>query len=72
MTTLLRTLRQHYRAPGETRTLAPVPLEVSTAIRTRAVDALLFVVPTTRGVKLGESWAAVRSASRRKLAFVSA
>ena len=68
---LLRTLRQHYRAPGETRTLAPVPLEVSTAIRTRAVDALLFVVPTTRGVNLGESWAAVRSASRRKLAFVS-
>ena len=68
---LLRTLRQHYRAPGETRTLAPVPLEVSTAIRTRAVDALLFVVPTTRGVKLGESWALVRSASRRKLAFVS-
>ena len=68
---LLRTLRQHYRAPGETRTLAPAPLEVSTAIRTRAVDALLFVVPTTRGVKLGESWASVRSASRRKLAFVS-
>ena len=68
---LLRTLRQHYRAPGESKTLAPVPLEVSTAIRTRAVDALLFVVPTTRGVKLGESWAAVRSASRRKLAFVS-
>src|SRR5215207_8320352 len=68
---LLRTLRQHYRAPGESKMLAPVPLEVSTAIRTRAVDALLFVVPTTRGVKLGESWAAVRSASRRKLAFVS-
>jgi uncharacterized protein len=68
---LLRTLRQHYRAPGESKTLAPVPLEVSTAIRTRAVDALLFVVPTTRGVKLGESWASVRSASRRKLAFVS-
>jgi TRAP transporter TAXI family solute receptor len=68
---LLRTLRQHYRAPGENKTLAPVPLEVSTAIRTRAVDALLFVVPTTRGVKLGESWALVRSASRRKLAFVS-
>ena len=57
--------------PAKPRTLAPVPLEVSTAIRTRAVDALLFVVPTTRGVKLGESWAAVRSASRRKLAFVS-
>jgi TRAP transporter TAXI family solute receptor len=68
---LLRTLRQHYQAPGENKTLAPVPLEVSTAIRTRAVDALLFVVPTTRGVKLGESWALVRSASRRKLAFVS-
>lgn len=68
---LLRTLRQHYRAPGENKTLAPVPLDVSTAVRTRAVDALLFVVPTTRGVKLGESWASVRSASRRKLAFVS-
>ena len=31
------------------------------------MDALLFVVPTTRGVKLGESWTSVRSASRRKL-----
>jgi len=68
---LLRTLRQHYRAPGETKMLAATPFEVSTAVRTRAVDALLFVVPTTRGVKLGESWASVRSASRRKLAFVS-
>jgi uncharacterized protein len=68
---LVRTLRQHYRAPGETKMLAATPFEVSTAVRTRAVDALLFVVPTTRGVKLGESWASVRSASRRKLAFVS-
>ena len=68
---LVRTLRQHYRAPGETKMLAATPFEVSTAVRTRAVDALLFVVPTTRGVKLGESWASVRIASRRKLAFVS-
>src|SRR3954454_6504215 len=68
---LLRTLRQHYSASGETKPLPQAPLEIATAIRSRAVDALLFVVPTTHGAKLGESWASVRSASRRKLAFVA-
>jgi hypothetical protein len=55
---------------GETQALAPAPAEVSAALRARAVDALLFVVPTTRGTNVGESWAAVRRATRRKLAFV--
>jgi TRAP transporter TAXI family solute receptor len=68
---LLRTLRRHYGALGETKALPAAPLEIATAIRARAVDALLFVAPTTRGVKLGESWASVRSASQRKLAFVA-
>src|SRR3954453_2961131 len=68
---LLRTLRQHYGASGETKPLPASALEIATAIRIRAVDALLLVVPTTHGVKLGESWASVRSASRRKLAFVA-
>jgi len=60
---LLTTLRRHYQASGETKVLAPVPAEISAAIRERKVDALLFVVPTTRGPNVAESWAAVRPAS---------
>jgi TRAP transporter TAXI family solute receptor len=69
--TLVATLRRHYRVSGETRALAPVPAEVSAAVRSRAVDALLFIVPTTRGTRVGESWAAVDRAARKKLAFVA-
>jgi uncharacterized protein len=67
---LLRTLRKHYNAPGDTSSLAPAAAEVSATIRSRAVDALLFVIPTTRGDRLSESWSAVRRASRQKLTFV--
>src|SRR4051795_13313574 len=69
--TLLATLQRHYRVSGETKALAPVPADVSAAIRDRKVDALLFVVPTTRGATVGETWAAVRRASRRALTFVA-
>jgi uncharacterized protein len=68
--TLVATLRRHYRVSLETRTLPPVPAELSREIRDRRVDALVSVVPTTRGAALGESWAAVRRATRRELAFV--
>ena len=68
---LLATLQRHYRVSGETKALPPVPADVSAAIRDRKVDALLFVVPTTRGATVGESWAAVRRASRRALSFVA-
>src|SRR5215213_6694962 len=68
---LLATLQRHYRVSGETKALAPVPAEVSAVVRDRKVDALLFVVPTTRGATVGESWAAVRRASRRTLSFVA-
>src|SRR3954449_5862227 len=56
---LFTTLQRHYRVSEETRALQPAPAEVSAAIRDRKVDALLFVVPTTRGAIVGESWAAV-------------
>ena len=69
--TLLATLQRHYRVSGETKALPPVAADVSAAIRDRVVDALLFVVPTTRGAAVGESWAAVRRASRRNLSFVA-
>jgi len=69
--TLLATLQRHYRVSGETKALALVPADISAAIRARKVDALLFVVPTTRGETVGESWAAVRRASRRNLSFVA-
>jgi hypothetical protein len=67
---LLARLRRHYNISGEAKALAPVPAVVSAAMRERTVDALLFVVPPTRGATVGENWAAVRSASQRKLAFV--
>jgi uncharacterized protein len=67
---LLATLRRRYSAPAEIKALAPDPAEVSAAIRARSIDALLFVLPTTRGDKLSQNWGAVRRASRQKLAFV--
>src|SRR3954452_3846931 len=69
--TLLATLQRHYRVSGATKALPPVPADISVAIRDRVVDALLFVVPTTRGATVGESWAVVRRASRRALSFVA-
>ena len=68
--TLLATLRRHYAVKGETKTLAVTPAAVMTSVRERAVDALLFVVPTTRSSRVGETWLAVTNASRRKLTFV--
>jgi TRAP transporter TAXI family solute receptor len=68
---LLATIRRHYHASGEVRALPPSAAEVSAAVRARTVDALLFVVPTTRGINVGESWATIRRASRRKLTLVA-
>lgn len=67
---LLATLRRHYGAPGETRALPVATREIASALGERKVDALLFVPPVSRGATIGESWAAVRTVSRRKLAFV--
>ncbi|WP_336489595.1 TAXI family TRAP transporter solute-binding subunit [Methylobacterium nigriterrae] len=67
---LLTTLQRHYRVSVETRPLPPVPVEITSAIRDRKVDALLFVVPTTRGPTVRENWAAVRRASHRNLSFL--
>jgi TRAP transporter TAXI family solute receptor len=67
---LLAALRRHYRMTVETKGLAPVAADVSAAMRQKTVNALLFVVPTTRGANVGASWAAVREASRKKLSFV--
>src|SRR5215204_1499553 len=67
---LLATLRKHYAVKGETKTLAVSPAVVMASVREKAVDALLFVVPTTRSSRVGETWLAVTNASRRKLTFV--
>jgi hypothetical protein len=67
---LLTTLRRHYGAAGETRALPVAAREIAAALGERKVDALLFVPPVSRGATVGESWAAVRTVSRRKLAFV--
>jgi TRAP transporter TAXI family solute receptor len=67
---LLATLRRHYGAAGETRAFPVSAREIAMALSERKVDALLFAVPVSRGATVGESWAAVRTVSRRKLAFV--
>jgi TRAP transporter TAXI family solute receptor len=67
---LLATLRKHYQVTGSSKALPSFPAAVVDAIRERSVDALLFIVPTMRGSKVGETWLAVRNGSRRKLAFV--
>jgi TRAP transporter TAXI family solute receptor len=67
---LLTTLRRHYGAAGETRVLPVSAREIAEALGARRVDALLFVAPVSRGASVGESWAAVRTVSRRKLAFI--
>jgi uncharacterized protein len=67
---LIATLRKHYGAPGEDKALTLSPAAIITSIRDRSVDALLFVVPTSRASKVGETWLAVTSGSRRKLVFI--
>ncbi|HEX2726331.1 MAG TPA: TAXI family TRAP transporter solute-binding subunit, partial [Beijerinckiaceae bacterium] len=66
---LVAVLRRHYGAPGETRALPVVTRDIAAALSERKVDALLFVPPVSRGATVAESWAAVRTVSRRKLAF---
>ena len=67
---LVATLRKHYGVTGETKALPLSPSTIITSIRDRSVDAVLFVVPTSRASKVGQTWLAVTNASRRKLAFV--
>lgn len=67
---LVATLRKHYGATGETKALPLSPATIIASIRDRSVDAVLFVVPTSRVSKVGQTWLAVTNASRRKLAFV--
>jgi TRAP transporter TAXI family solute receptor len=67
---LLATLRNHYSVAGATMALPMSPAAVVAAIRDRSVEALLFVVPTSRASKVNQTWSAVVNASRNKLAFV--
>ncbi|WP_018262105.1 TAXI family TRAP transporter solute-binding subunit [Methylobacterium sp. WSM2598] len=67
---IVATLRNHYAVSVDARTVPPSAIEISDAIRSRKVDALLFTVPATRGARMREKWAAVRRASRRELAFL--
>src|SRR3954469_16192089 len=67
---LLSTLRRHYGVAGETKALPLSPPSIIASIRDKSVDAVLFVVPTSRASRVAQTWLAVRDASRRKLAFV--
>jgi uncharacterized protein len=68
---LVAVLRRHYGVTGEAKAIAPAPADVSAALRKRTVDALLFVVPTTRAANVGINWSTMRHASRSALSFVA-
>jgi uncharacterized protein len=67
---LLATLQNQYGIAVHVKALPLSPAVIAAAIRDKAVDAVLFVVPTSRASKVGQTWMAVMQASRRKLAFV--
>ena len=67
---LLATLQTQYGITAHIKALPLSPAVIIAAIRDRSVDAVLFVVPTSRASKVGQTWMAVMHASRRKLAFV--
>ena len=67
---LVATLQNQYGIVVHVKALPLAPAVIAAAIRDKSVDALLFVVPTSRASKVGQTWMAVMQASRRKLAFV--
>lgn len=67
---LINTLQHHYHLSDETGTVPLAPGDISAAIQARLIDALLFVVPTTRGTKVGEGWTAIVRMNRKQLNFV--
>jgi len=67
---LIDALGRHYRVDVSVVDLPVAPAEVAAALHDNRVNALLFVPPATRSAKIGESWAGVRRAAGKKLAFV--
>ncbi len=67
---LLETLRRHFRVTLNVVELPQAPGPIAAALRAGSVDALLFVVPTTRSAIVADNWAATRHAVGKKLAFV--
>ena len=49
---LLSTLRRHYGVTGETKALPLSPPSIIASIRDKSVDAVLFVVPTSRASRI--------------------
>ena len=68
---LIAALQHHYHTSNEIRAIPPTPGEISSAIRAKLVDALLFVAPTAHGAKAGEGWTMILRSNRRQLKFVS-
>ncbi|MCI4680675.1 TAXI family TRAP transporter solute-binding subunit [Rhodoblastus acidophilus] len=68
---LIATLTRHYRADVRVVDLPSAASAIAAAFRAGKANALLFVAPTTRSAKVGESWAAVRRAVGKKLEFVA-
>lgn len=64
-------MRIHYRGKFASIDIPPVVAKVADAINDKKADALLFIVPTTKGVAMSESWAAVRKLTKKSMSFVA-
>lgn len=67
---LVATLRRHYRVDVTVVDLPATAAQIAAALRDGKADALLFVAPTARNSNVAETWAAVKRAAGKNLAFV--
>ncbi|VFU10926.1 TAXI family TRAP transporter solute-binding subunit [Methylocella tundrae] len=51
--------------------IPPVVAEIAAAINAKKIDALLFIIPTTKSGAISERWASVRRLTRKSMGFVS-
>ena len=68
---LMAWMRLHYHGKFLSIDIPPVTAEIAAAMNAKKIDALLFIVPTTRSGAISERWASVRKLTRKSMDFVS-
>ncbi|ACK51681.1 TRAP transporter solute receptor, TAXI family [Methylocella silvestris BL2] len=68
---LMTWMRQRYHGEFASVDIPPVVAEIAAAINAKKIDALLFIIPTTKSGALSERWASVRRLTRKSMSFVS-
>ena len=68
---LMAWMRVHYHGKFLSIDIPPVVAEIAAAINAKKIDALLFIIPTTKSGAISERWASVRRLTRKSMGFVS-